>query len=73
MKLNSVPSSCLKAAGYDYETETLYIQFTSGKTYEYYNVPKNVYDEMMTALSRGNYLATRIANAYNYSEIKEDK
>jgi hypothetical protein len=71
MTLTPVPSSCLKAVGYDYETETLYVQFTNGKIYEYYNVPKNVYDEMMTALSRGNYLATRIAKAYNYSEVQE--
>lgn len=71
MTLNPVPSSCLKAAGYDYETNTLYVQFTNGRTYKYYNVPKNVYDEMMTSLSRGSYLATRIAKAYNYSEVEE--
>ena len=70
MKMSPVESSHIKAVGYDEATNTLAIEFSQA-TYEYYNVPKIVYDELMNALSKGSYIATRIAKAYNYSKIKE--
>jgi hypothetical protein len=72
MMLKSVSSSCLKATGYNPETETLYVQFISGTIYEYYNVPQIVYDEMLSAPSMGNYLTTKVAKAYNYSKVEEE-
>lgn len=68
MRMIPVRSSNLVAVGYDEETKKLYIQFHSG-TYVYTNVPKHVYDGLMSAPSHGEYHAAHIKNVYRYQPI----
>ena len=49
MPLNPIVSSHLLAAGYDEKTRTLSVQFEGGAIYEYFDVPPNVYQEMLHA------------------------
>ena len=65
----SVPSSNLSSVGYDNKTETLEVEFLSGSVYQYYNVPQNIHDELMKAVSKGRFLNTHIKNAYPYSRV----
>ena len=55
MKRQPVSSSNLRSVGYDPETKTLEVEFQNGSVYQYFNVPNNVYRELMAAPSHGRY------------------
>lgn len=69
MERYSVASSNISSFGYDAGTETLEVEFLSGAIYQYYNVPQNMYDQLMQAGSKGRFLNTYIKNAYPYSRV----
>ena len=69
MQRNSVASSNLASVGYDTTTQTLEIEFLSGSVYQYYNVPENLYEQLMQASSKGRFFHQYIRNAYPYSRI----
>jgi hypothetical protein len=64
-----VVSSNLDAVAYDAATSTLYIRFKSSGTYAYSNVPKHVYEGLMSASSHGEYHAAYIKNSYPYRRV----
>ena len=47
MQRYSVASSNIASIGYDAGTETLETEFRSCSVYQYYNVPQNMYDQLM--------------------------
>jgi hypothetical protein len=57
-------SSNLKRCAYDIETETLQIQFQSGKVYSYQGVPASVYHGLLEAPSAGQYFNNNIKGVY---------
>ena len=69
MERYSVASSNISSIGYDAGTETLEVEFLSGSIYQYYNVPQNMYDQLIQAGSKGRFLNTYIKNAYPYSRV----
>ncbi len=69
MERYSVASSNISSIGYDAGTETLEIEFLNGSIYQYYNVPQNMYDQLIQAGSKGRFLNTYIKNAYPYSRV----
>jgi len=54
MERKPVTSSNLAEVGYD--GGTLEVAFTNGSVYQYYGVPPQVYEGLMTAPSHGKYL-----------------
>ncbi len=69
MERYSVASSNIASIGYDAGPETLEVEFLTGAIYQYYNVPQNMYDQLMQAGSKGRFLNTYIKNAYAYSRV----
>lgn len=69
MQRESVASSNVASLGYDEPTQTLEVEFHSGRVYQYYNVPMHVYDQMKRASSKGQFLNTYIKNAFPYSRV----
>ena len=69
MERYTVASSNISSIGYDAGTETLEVEFLSGAIYQYYNVPQNMYDQLMQAVSKERFLNTSIKNAYPYSRV----
>ena len=63
-----VDSSNIEAIGYDSDAQELHVQFLSGTTYVYYNVPENVYEEIMDAPSKGSYLNRVVKGVYEYAK-----
>jgi hypothetical protein len=61
---NDLTSSNLRRCSYDIETETLQIQFVSGKTYSYSGVPASVYNGLLEASSAGQYFNNNIKDVY---------
>lgn len=60
----SFASEAIASGEYDTETEQLVLNFTSGRSYTYENVPEHVWDGLITARSQGSYFNTQIKNRY---------
>ena len=69
MKRESVESSNIASIGYDEASHTLEIEFLNGNVYQYFDVPKNIYEGIMKASSHGEYLASQIKGNYRYSKV----
>jgi hypothetical protein len=65
-----MPSSVVARFEYDEAKATLRVFFVSGSVYDYFKVPKNVYEEMKRSGSKGIFLNLRIKTAYRYRKIK---
>ncbi|WP_203293598.1 KTSC domain-containing protein [Luteirhabdus pelagi] len=69
MERESVRSSNIVSVGYDANSQTLEIEFKGGTVYQYYDVPENEYENLMSASSQGVYFSTNIKENYNYQKL----
>ena len=69
MDKQHVSSSTVVSIGYDVRTQTLEIEFGSGRVYQYYGVPDRMHAEIMQAPSKGRFFNTYIRNAYAFSRV----
>lgn len=60
-----VSSSAISAVGYDSETQHMKIQFVQGGTYIFCQVPKHIFDGLLSAGSKGTYYDRHIRNRYD--------
>lgn len=70
MKREPVESSNLASVGYDAAKQILEIEFNHGGIYQYFNVPEEEYEELMSANSHGSYFVHNIKDVYEYDRIK---
>ncbi len=50
------------------ETErVLSVEFKNGSTYNYYDVPEALFDQMSAASSKGRFLAQNVKGTYRYA------
>lgn len=70
MQRKSVRSSNLASIGYDEINEILEIEFLSGGSYQYLDVPVYVYEELMDADSHGKYFNEYIKDKYKTKKIR---
>ena len=64
-----VTSSNLRTVLYDPDEKILEVEFKSGKIYAYFEVPQDVFAELLTADSPGKYFYHNIRSAYEYSYV----
>lgn len=70
MKRQSIESSNLASIGYDSENEILEVEFKHGGVYQYFDVPENVYEELIDASSHGQYFDRNIKKAgYEFQKM----
>lgn len=69
MERYNVASSNIRSVGCDPQTQTLEVEFINGAIYQYYGVPDNIYDKMMTEQSKGRFLNTYIRDQYPHSRV----
>ena len=69
MEVIPVTSSNVESIGYDADSSTLQVEFKNGSTYQYFDVPKNIFIGLRDADSVGGYLAARIKGTYRYSKV----
>jgi len=67
MKRNPVTSSTLASVGYDAPSRTLEIEFRNGRVYQYFDVPQEVYEGLLSADSVGRYFIAQIRDRYRYA------
>lgn len=64
-----VSSSNIASIGYDQKTQTLEVEFLKSGVYQYFDVPQAVYEEFISAESKGKYLANKIKGNYRYARV----
>ena len=69
MYRNPVTSSNIRSIGYDSQSGTLEVEFTSGDVYQYFNVPEHLYRGLTNASSKGQFLNDYIRNSYRYQKV----
>jgi hypothetical protein len=65
-----MPSTVIRTFHYDPDDRRLVIEFQTGFRYAYFHVPREVYEEMCSAPSRGAYFNSRVRDRYSYSRIE---
>lgn len=69
MEMQNVESSNIEAVGYDEDNSTLQVEFKNGGTYQYFDVPLHIFEELRDADSVGKYLAYSIKGSFRYSKV----
>ena len=69
-KKQPVESSNIASIGYDPSTGILEIEFVSGATYAYYDVPPQVHRSLMKATSPGTYFHKYVKGFYQCERIE---
>jgi len=69
MYRTTVNSSNIKSIGYDTQSATLEVEFTSGDIYQYFNVPDFLYQQFFQAPSQGQFLNENIRYNYRYQKV----
>lgn len=62
-------SSNIARYRYGEKAHVLTVEFKNGGTYNYYDVPQMVYEQMNAASSKGQFLAQNIKGAYRYARV----
>jgi len=65
----SVQSSNICSIGYDTDKRILEIEFKSGSVYQYFNVPQEVYNELVQTSSVGRYFTKNIKDVYQCNRV----
>jgi len=65
-----VNSSNLVTVGYDATAQVLEVEFQSGRVYQYLDVPESVYQDLMTASSKGEYFHDNILKEFDFREAR---
>ena len=69
MRRQAVTSSNISEIGYDENSRTLEVLFTNGNLYQYFDVPPQIYAELMQAGSVGQYLNANIKGNFRYARV----
>jgi hypothetical protein len=69
MERVSVTSSTIRAVGYDPDSLTLEVVFTSGRVYRYHGVPREVHRQLMDAPSKGTCFNGFIRDVYPFTRM----
>lgn len=72
MTLETVESDVIHAIGYADDVSILEIIFNNGSIYQYRNVPREVFDQFMSADSKGNYFQDNIRDEFEYWQWDAD-
>ena len=64
-----VESAAIRSIGYEVVGAVLEIEFDGGTVYQYFGVPADVHERLMSAMSHGHYFEEFIRDRYRYSRV----
>lgn len=64
VEMTPCESSNVEGYGYDSKNKQLWIAFKGNKVYRYDGVPKEIYNELHLAESKGKYVSSNIRNKF---------
>lgn len=65
-QMTGVASSMVASIGYNAATSELIVQFLSGRVYRYSGVPIDVYDGLMAAPSKGQFMRSEVIGSFSF-------
>ncbi|MDY0881974.1 KTSC domain-containing protein [Dongia soli] len=68
--MQSFDSESIEAGGYEARTRTLRLRFAGGHTYDYRNVPITVYNDLLSAPSKGRFVNWHVKPHYRYRRVR---
>jgi hypothetical protein len=69
MEWQPLESKMFLSAGYEAESQILYLRFRSGDVYRYFDFPQDQYEEFINAASRGRYFLSHIRDHFRYERM----
>jgi hypothetical protein len=66
---SALQSRVIVSAGYEAQTQTLELEFASGRIYQYAGVPHGTYAWLLRAPSKGGYVARMITDRYAHRDV----
>lgn len=67
VEMQNVQSSNVESVGYDANAMELHVRFLSGPTvYAYHGVPEVLFEQLLSAPSKGGFVNTQIKNVYTF-------
>jgi hypothetical protein len=69
MQRYPVTSSNIAEVGYSDEHQILELLFSSGMTYQYFDVPRRIFEELLQAESIGRYVNANIKGNFRYARL----
>jgi hypothetical protein len=69
MERSAVSSSSLASIGYDGDSLTLEVEFINGSVYQYYDVPEEIFDDLLNAGSIGSYFHHNVRNSFPNQKV----
>lgn len=73
MPLQAIESSLIYAIGYEEANERLTIVFHNSKIYQFFRVPKTVYETLMITESKSSYIQQTVISSYPYAQVLRRK
>lgn len=71
MNRTPVSSSMIASIGYDVNAQRLEVEFKRGAVYEYFEVPEEIYLNLLSAESVGKYFDAAVKKGgYGYAQIQ---
>ncbi len=62
-------SSNISKFAYEDGSCTLFVEFKKGGAYQYFDVPRPVFDAMLSALSKGEFFGQNVRGVFRYSRM----
>ena len=69
MEMHGVDSSNVAAVGFEENSQTLQVAFNNGSTYQYFDVPIEIFEALRSAASVGQFLNQQIKGKYRFSRV----
>lgn len=64
-----VASDMMSSVGYDSSSAVLEVEFRNGSVYEYLDVPRDHYDALLAAPSKGRYFNARLRGKFQHRRL----
>jgi hypothetical protein len=69
MNWQAIESKMFTAAAYEAQRRMLYLRFTSGDVYRYFEFSEEQYREFLAAESRGRYFLSHIRDRFQFERL----
>ena len=69
MERIALDSQALSSVGYDPARRLLEVEFTSGRVYQYFDVPRGEVERLLRAGSHGAYFSERMRDRYRFEAV----
>ena len=71
LERTALDSSSIASAGYDAAARVLEVEFKNGGLYRYRDVPREIFEGLLSAASKGRFFLERIRGKYDYERVRE--